>query len=151
MNLAADRGPVAAIGGEAALGIDFRERGLQGRYVAAMAVDEEETVEPVPRKRFDDIADDGDQGRRPERRRTGKAQMMLGHADVDGRRHHGLQIVADTIGDQFRAEGVGADEAGGAVLFGGADGLDNSRRTLQIGLDLGPGTKLQPHGASLRP
>jgi hypothetical protein len=87
-----------------------------------VAVDEEETVEPVPRKRFDDIADDGDQGRWPERRRTGKAQMMLGHADVDGRRHQDVQFAANALGDQFRADGVGADEAGGAVLFGGADG-----------------------------
>ena len=77
--------------------------------------------------------------------------MMLGHADVEGRRHHGLQIAADALADQFRADGVGADKAGGAVLFGGTDGLDNARRALQIGLDLGPGTKLQPHGASLRP
>jgi len=48
--------------------------------------------------------------------------MMLGHADVDGRRHQDVQFAANALGDQFRADGVGADEAGGAVLFGGADG-----------------------------
>ena len=60
VHLAAHPGLVATGVAETVFRIDFGERRIQGRRVAAMAVDEEKAVEPVQRQGFDHVAHDRD-------------------------------------------------------------------------------------------
>ena len=75
--------------------------------------------------------------------------MVLRHADTDGRCDHHVQGLGHCAGDQFRAQGVGADKPVGAVLFGGPHRHENARGPFKIVLDLGPGAKLQAHDDGL--
>ena len=48
--------------------------------------------------------------------------------------------------NDFGADGVGPNQPVGSMLLGGADGDDDPFRSLQIGLDFGPGRLVQLHG-----
>ena len=52
---------------------------------------------------------------------------------------------ADTAGDRTRSNGVSADQAGGPVLFGGADRDNYASGAIEISFYLGPGTQMQQH------
>ena len=72
--------------------------------------------------------------------------MVLGHAKGLGGGHQYTGAASHRQGHGLGGEGIGADGAGGAVLFGGAQGHDHPLAPLQIGLNLGPGAQLQADG-----
>ncbi len=129
--------------------IDFRECGLHGRDVAAMAVDEEEAAKAVASKRQDVVADDRDQRGRPDRHRAGEPHVMHGNADADRRADHDVAGVAHAAGDHFGADGVRADQAVGTVLFGRPDRQDDALGLAEIGFDFLPRLVLQQHRSDL--
>ncbi len=110
-----------------------------------MAVEEIEAVEAVARQRLHHVAHDGDQGRGPQGHGAGEGHVMLGHADRNRRRDQRLHRLAQAAANDLGGQGVGADQAVGPVLLGGADRHDDSGAGLEVFLDLGPGAKLQQH------
>jgi hypothetical protein len=52
---------------------------------------------------------------------------------------------ADTAGDRTCSNGVSADQAGGPVLFSGADRDNYASGAIEISFYLGPGTQMQQH------
>src|SRR6476469_216471 len=52
---------------------------------------------------------------------------------------------ADTAGDRLGSNGVSPDQAGGPVLFGGADRDNYASGAIEISFYLGPGTQMQQH------
>jgi hypothetical protein len=76
--------------------------------------------------------------------------VVLGHSDAERGRHQGIDIFAHAPSDELGANGVGADEAVGAVLFGGANGNDDAFGAFEIALDLLPGAKVEQHIAFRR-
>ncbi|MNL38636.1 hypothetical protein D3C87_1608640 [compost metagenome] len=84
--------PVAQLQGKtrrttckAGLGVEFRKRRFDRRDVAAMTIEEEDFFKAVGSQRTRPVTDGGDERRRPERDRSRETQMMLGHADIEGR------------------------------------------------------------------
>ena len=132
---------------EARLGIELGKGGLDGGDVPPVAVEEIDLLEPVGRERSAPVTDGGDEGRGPQGDGAREAQMMLGHADVEGGRHQDVAALLGLMGDDLWAQPVGAQQAGGAMLLVGADGNDHCLRALQEALDLGPGGQVKQHGA----
>ena len=122
----------------AGLAVDLGDRALHDRDVAAVAVDEIEAPEAVLRQRCDAIAEHGEQRRRPERHRAGKAHVMLRHADRQHRRDQPSGRVADAARDCIGADRVGADQSIRAMLFGRADRQHDAGAVTKIRFDLGP-------------
>jgi hypothetical protein len=118
------------------------EGGLDGGDIAAVAVEEIDPLEAVPAQRAHPVGDGGHEGRGAQRNGAGEGQMVLGHADVEGR---GDQQVVPALlglmGDDLRAHPVGAQQAGGAMLLIGADRYDDGAGTGEKGLDLGRGRR----------
>ncbi len=127
---------------QAALGIDLGKGRTQGSDVAAVAVEEEDVSEAMPRQRLHGVAQHGDQRAGTQADGAGKGQVVLSHAQVLGRRHQHAVTLTDLPGDGFRADGVGSHQTVGAVLFGGADRYDDTGLAGQVGLDLLPGSML---------
>ena len=145
---ALDRGLVAhAL--HRAFGIDLGEGRRHGGDVAAMAVDEEKAREAVSCQRNHRIAYHGHQGARPHGDRPREAQVMLRHADRDGRRHQRAYFLADAAADHLRGQRVGADQAGRTMLLGRADRDDDAGLGLEIVVDEFPRLELQLHEARL--
>src|SRR4029077_14436904 len=71
--------------------------------------------------------------------------MVLGHADGDGGRHQPLDLFAHSLGQRLRTDGIGADQAIGAMLFGGSDGNDDALASRQIALRIGPSLQRKKH------
>jgi hypothetical protein len=71
--------------------------------------------------------------------------VMLRLADIEGGTDQDARLVAGPLADDLRTQRVGAQQAIGAVLFGGADGDQDGLGAGQIGLDLGPGGKMKLH------
>jgi hypothetical protein len=83
---------------------------------------------------------------RPDCHRAGETHVMHRDADPDGRADHRIGGVADGTGDHLGANGIRADQPVRSMLFGRADGQNNSLRPGQVGFDFLPGLMLQQHG-----
>jgi hypothetical protein len=105
---AAQRRTVAFV--QALAGIDLVEGGGEAGHVAAVRVDEIEVRKAVPRQQCQRILNDPQDRRGPQRHRLGEGHVMLCHADGDGGRHQGVQLVPGVADDRLRADRVGADE-----------------------------------------
>ena len=99
----------------------------------------------LPRQRHHRVAHDGDQRGRLQRDRAGEVEMMLRHADRNGRRHQRAHLLAGAAGDHLGGQRVGADQARGAMLLGRADGDDDAGLGLEIVVDELPGFELKLH------
>ena len=133
-----------AAGGGSALGLG--KGGPGGGDVAAVAVDHINPLESVARQRKNQVMEHCQQGGGLKAHGAGEAQMVLGHAKGLGGGHQHAGAASHRQGHGLGGEGIGADGAGGAVLFGGAQGHDHPLAPLQIGLNLGPGAQLQADG-----
>ena len=71
--------------------------------------------------------------------------MVLRLADIESGPDQKFAIRAGAPADDLRAQRVGAQQAIGAVLFGGADGDQDGLGAGKIGLDLRPGGKMKLH------
>ncbi len=140
---------VAAVHDPRRLGVDLEECGVEGRRVAAMAVDEEEPAEPVSSEGEHHVPHHGHEGHGPQGDRSWEGHVVLGHTHREGGGDGRPCQLGGSPRQGLGADGVGADEPGGAVLLGGADGHDDAFRILQIPLHLRPGHELQSHGHSL--
>src|SRR5438270_562188 len=100
-----------------ALGVDLGERRRHGGDITAMTVEEIEAREAVAGERHHLVADQRDQRRRPHRHRAGKIEMVLRHADRDGRSYQRADLLADTAADHLGGQRIGADQPGRAVLL----------------------------------
>ena len=111
-----------------------------------MTVQEIDLGEAMSRQGPAPVANGRDEGGGAQADRAGKAQMMLGHANIEGRPDNDVAGLLGLMGDDFRAEPVRAQQAGGPVLLIGADGNDHGLGPLEEILDLGPGGQVQQHG-----
>lgn len=68
-----------------------------------------------------------------------ETQVVLGHADIEGRADQNVGVLLRLVGDDLRAHPVGAQQAGGAVLFVGTDGNHHRAAAFQKLPDLDPG------------
>ena len=67
---------------------------------------------------------------------------MLGHADAERGCNQDVMPLTEPSGNDLWTDGIGANQAGGTVLFGRANRYDDGARTLQILFDLTLGAKL---------
>ena len=79
-----------------------------------------------------------------------KPEMVLRHANRDGRRDERPGGFADPSRDHLGADRIGADQAGWPVLLGRADRQDDPPAGVKISLDLLPGLQLKLHSPSFR-
>ena len=84
----------------------------------------------------------GQQGGGLQAHGAGKAQVMLGHAKSLGWCDQNTTAAAHLQGHSFSGEGIGANGAGGSVLFGGTQGHNHPLAGLEVGLHLGPAAQL---------
>ena len=84
-----------------------------------------------------------------QRDAAGKREVVLSHADADGRTDQGVFLLSHRPGHDFRADRVGPDEPVRPVLFGRADRDDDRGGPLKIGFHLLPGAELELHGGYL--
>ncbi|MNT25116.1 hypothetical protein D3C72_1606210 [compost metagenome] len=94
--------------GEAGFGIELGECGIDRRHVAAVAVQEQDLFEPVPRQRTHPVPDRSDKGGRTQRDRSWESEVMLGHADIERRRHQDVRPLLCFMRNDFRAQPVRA-------------------------------------------
>ena len=125
---AGEAGAAAAI---AVRGVDLRERRLDGGDIAAVAVEEQDAGEAVVGQRAHPVVDRRHEGRGSQGDGAGEVQVMLGHADVEGRRDQDVGGLLRLVGDDLRAQPVGAEQAGGPVLLVRADRDDDGGRALR--------------------
>ena len=125
--------------GEAGLGVQLGKGRFDRGDIAAVAVQKQDLLETMPGQRAHPIANRGDKGGRAQGNGAGKAQVMLGHADVEGGADQQVGVLLRLMGDDFRAHPVGAQQAGRAVLFVGTDGNDHRAAAFQKLPDLDPG------------
>jgi hypothetical protein len=146
--------PVLLFQGEAAvalriggLRVKLGEGRVDGGDIAAVAVQKIQLLEAREAEAAAPVADHRHEGRGAQRDGAGEAQVVLRHADVEGRRDQQVGVLAlRLVGDDLGAEPVGAQEAGRPVLLVGADGDHHRLRALQVVLDLLPGREVQQHG-----
>ena len=126
--------PVGELAGEprratgiARLGVKLRKRRFDGGDIAAVAVEEKDPREPVVNQRPRPVADRRHEGRGPQRDGAGKIQMMLGHADVEGRRDQQVGAFVRLVRNDLRAQPIGAEKTRRPVLLIGADRHDDRR------------------------
>ena len=113
--------------------------GLKSVALAAVAIQKQDLLETMPGQRAHPIANRGDKSGRAQGNGAGKAQVMLGHADVEGGADQQVGVLLRLMGDDFRAHPVGAQQAGGAVLFIGTDGNHHRAAAFKELADLDPG------------
>ncbi len=133
---------------ERGFGIDLVECRRHRRDVPAMAVDEEEPFEPVPRQRQHHVPNHQHQRRRPQRGRAGESQMMLRHPVSQRRRHHRADGVAHALGHELRVQMVGADQAVRPMLLHRADRHDAAALGAEVVLHLVPGGEGELHAGA---
>jgi hypothetical protein len=75
---------------------------------------------------------------------AGKPQVVFGHAKRLGWGDQHPTAPTHLKSNGLCGEGIGADRARGAVLFGGAQRHDHPFTALEIVLHLGPAAQLQP-------
>ena len=116
-----------------------------------MPIDEIKALKAVSGERYDHVAQDRDQGARPQGDRTGEAEMVLRHADPDRRPDQRRCGLADAAGNNLGADRIGPDHPDRAMLLCRADRQDDAAARLEIDLDLRPGLQVQLHILSLLP
>ncbi|MNT48508.1 hypothetical protein D3C72_1852910 [compost metagenome] len=104
-----------------------------------MAIEEQDPVESVPHQRAGPVADGGDKGGRAQRNGPGEAEMMLGHADIEGWRNQDIGGLLGFARDDLRAQPVGAEQSGRTMLLVRADRDDDGAAARQELLDFSPG------------
>ena len=77
---------------------------------------------------------------------AGKREVVLGHADADGRADEGVFVLSHRPRHHFGADRVRSDEPVRPVLLRRADGDDDRGGPLKICFHLLPGTELELHG-----
>jgi hypothetical protein len=114
----------------------FRKGRFDGRRVTAMPVEEIETLKSVSREGLNPVAQCRLESGGPQRNRPWKGQVMLGHANVEGRRYEKLATASvGFVGDDFGAQPVSPQQARRTVMLGGSNGNDDGAATLQPGVD----------------
>lgn len=74
------------------------------------------------------------------------AALPFEHAGVAFGDQHVSPVAMEAVRDDLRAEPIGAEYAGGAMLFGRTEGDDDRARACEVVLDLGPGREVQRYG-----
>ena len=77
--------------------------------------------------------------------RAGKAQMMLSHANFDGRADQDAGLLGEVFGNPYWSDDVRADHAIGAMLFMRTNRHDDALFLLQILFGLAPSQVLEVH------
>ena len=129
--------------------IHLGERGVDRVDVAAVAVEPIEALEAVARQRLRPVHHRRDHRGGAQGDRARERHVMLRLPDIEGRPDQDAALVARALGDDLRAQRIGAEQPVRPMLLRRADGNENGLRRLQIFVDFRPGGEMELHDAYL--
>ena len=111
-----------------------------------MAIHHQDPLESMGGQGQHQVMQHGQQCRGLQAHRSGKAEMVLGHAKGLNGGHQNAAPAAQFQCDGFGREGIGADGAGRAMLFGGSERDDHALARFQVAIHVRPALQSEADG-----